>query len=140
MLQLSNKTVKDSAVNSLQKRKTGKEMRMNGQIGDYEVDSVILHLGSDVNILTNKIWQLMGKRMLGWSLVQLRLANQAKVQPIGHVSNLVVDIEGMKTRADFDVIEVVGDGGSYLTLLRIGLPNDSMVVINFKKHVMTFEN
>ena len=80
---------------------------MNIQIGDYEVDSVILDLGSDVNILTKKTWQFMGNPTLGWSLVQLRLANQAKVHPIGRVSNLVVNIEGMKTHADFDVIEVV---------------------------------
>ena len=62
-----------------------------------------------------------------------------KVQPIGHVSNLVVDIEGMKKHANFDVIEIVGDGDSYL-LLGIGWDNENMVVINFKKHVMTFEN
>ena len=62
----------------------------------------------------------MGKPTLGWSPIQLRLANQVKVQPIGHVSNLVVDIEGMKTRADFDVIEIVGYSGSYPALLGIG--------------------
>ena len=82
----------------------------------------------------------MGNPTLGWSPVQLYLANQAKVQPIGCVSNLVVDIEGMKTRADFDVIEVVGYGGSYPALLGIGWDNDSMVFINFKKIVMTFKN
>ena len=70
-----DKTVKDSAVNSLKKRKIGKEMRMNVQIGDYEVDSVILDLGSDVNIITKQTWKLMGKRTLGWSPVQLQLAN-----------------------------------------------------------------
>ena len=63
-----------------------------------------------------------------------------KVQPIGRVSNLVVDIEGMKTHADFDMIEFVGYGGSYPMLLGIGWANDSIVVINFKKSVMTFEN
>ena len=42
---------KESSVNSLHKKKTGKEMRMNIQIGDYEVDSVIFYLGSDINIL-----------------------------------------------------------------------------------------
>ena len=51
-----------------------------------------------------------GDLKLGWSLVHLRLANQAKVQPISHVSNLVVDVEGMRTCVDFDVIEFV-DGG-----------------------------
>ena len=91
-MHLLNKTVKDSAVNSLQKRNTGKEMRMNIQIGDYEVDSVILDLGSDVNILTKQTWQSMGKPMLGWSPLQLQLANQVKLHPIGLVSNLVVDM------------------------------------------------
>ena len=56
-----------------------------------------------------------------------------KVQPIGRVSNLVIDIKGMKTHAEFDVIEVVEDSGSYLALLGIGWVNDSMAVINFKK-------
>ena len=106
---------------------------MNIQFRDYEVDFVILDLELDVNILTKQTWQLMGKPTLGWSLVQLRLENQAKFQPIGRVSNLVVDIEGMKTHADFDVIEVVEDGGSYPALLGIGWANDSMAVINFKK-------
>ena len=46
----------------------------------------------------------MGQSTLGWPLVKLRLANQVKVQPIGWVYNLVVDVEGMRTHADFDVI------------------------------------
>ena len=74
-----NQMLKDSTVNSLQKRTTSKEIRMNIQIGDYEVDSVILDLGSDVNILTKYTWKFMGNPTLGWSLVQLRLVNQAKV-------------------------------------------------------------
>ena len=41
---------------------------------------------------------------------------------------------------DFDVIEVVEDGDSYPTPLEIGWANDSMVVINFKKWVMAFDN
>ena len=82
----------------------------------------------------------MGKPTLGWSPVQLWLTNQAKVQPIGHVSSLVIDVEGMKTYVDFDVIEVVEGGGSYPALLGIGWANNSMVVINFKKQMMTFEN
>ena len=113
---------------------------MKIQIGDYEVDSVILDLISDVKILTKQTWQLMGKLTLGWSSVQLRLENQAKVHPIGHISNLVFDVEGMKTYANFDVIEVVEDGVFYPTLLGIGWANDSMEVINFKRWVMTFEN
>ena len=69
LLYHQDKTLKDFMVNSLQKRNISTDMRMNIQIGDYEVDSVILDFGSDVNILTKKTWQLMGNPTLGWSSV-----------------------------------------------------------------------
>ena len=72
--------------------------------------------------------------------MQLWLVNQVKLQPIWRVSNLVVDVECMKTHANFDVIEVVNGEGSYPALLGIGWANDSMAVINFKKRMMMFEN
>ena len=87
--------------------KTGKEMCMNIQIGDYEVDSVILYLGSYVNIMRRDTWKNVGIPMMRWSPVQLRLANQARVTPIGRFLHLAVEVEGMKTYVDFDVIEVV---------------------------------
>ena len=73
------------------------------------MDSVILDLGSDVNILTKKTWERMGKPQLVWSIVQLRLKNQAKVSPIGRVSHLLVEVEGLKNYAGFDVIESVNE-------------------------------
>ena len=59
---------------------------------------------------------------------------------MGRVVRLAVEVEGMKTYANFDFIEVVDGGGSYPALLGIVWTNDSMAVINFKKRVMTFEN
>ena len=113
---------------------------MNIHIGDYEVDSVILDVGSYVNIMTKKNWKKMERLALGWSPMQLRLANQAKVQPIRHVSNLAMDVKGIKNYFNFDVIEVVDGGGSYPTLLGFGWANDSMAMIKFKKPMMKFEN
>ena len=49
-------------MNYLHKNKTGREMRRTAQIGDFDVDSVILDLGSNVNILTKKTWEMMGKQ------------------------------------------------------------------------------
>ena len=57
--------------------------------------------------------------MLSWSPVQLRLANQARVMLFGRVLYLDVEVEGMKTYANFDVIEVVDGVFSYPTLLGI---------------------
>ena len=55
---------------------TGKEMQLNAQIGDYEMDEVILDLGSKINVLTKKTWELMGKPKLRYAPIQLRLTNQ----------------------------------------------------------------
>lgn len=43
---------------------TGCEMRLTTQIGEYEMDQVILDLGSDTNVLPNKTWERMGRHVL----------------------------------------------------------------------------
>ena len=47
-------------MNSLYKNEMGKDMRMNIHIEDYEVYSIILDLGSYVNILTKQTWKKIG--------------------------------------------------------------------------------
>ena len=51
-------------------------MRLNAQIGEYDMTDVILDLGSKVNVLTKQTWEQMGQSALDWSPIQLRLANQ----------------------------------------------------------------
>ena len=41
--------------------KTGRGLRMTVQIGDYDMDYIILDLGSYVIILTTQAWESMGK-------------------------------------------------------------------------------
>jgi hypothetical protein len=55
------------------RKRTNEEFRFNAQIGEYDVDNVILDLGYDVNVLPKKTWDLMGKPKLVWSHVQLSL-------------------------------------------------------------------
>lgn len=45
------------------------------QIGEYEMDQVILDLGFDVNILTKQRWERMGRLVLQWSPIKLCMAN-----------------------------------------------------------------
>ena len=54
----------------------GREMLLSAKIGEYDMDEVILDLGSEVNVLTKQTWELMGRPKLRYSPVQLRLANQ----------------------------------------------------------------
>jgi len=46
------------------KKRIDREMQLTLQIGDFEMDQVILDLGSDANILSKKTWERMGKPML----------------------------------------------------------------------------
>lgn len=55
---------------------TGQEVRMTVQIGEYDMDQVILDLGLDANVLPKKMWECMGRPALQWSPIQLRMANQ----------------------------------------------------------------
>ena len=121
------------------KKCTGKEMRLTAQIGDYEMDQVILDLGSDANILPKKTWQRMGEPKLEWSTIQLRMENQQKIIPLGRLPKVVVDIAGVKVLADFDVIEIMEDADPYPALLGLDWAIDVGGFINLKKRSMVFE-
>ena len=71
-------------------------MQLIAQISDYEMDQVILDLGSDANVLPKKTWKRMGEPKLEWSTIQLRMANQQKIIPLGRLSGIMVDIAGVK--------------------------------------------
>jgi hypothetical protein len=118
---------------------TGREFKMTVELGSYEMDGVMLDLGSDVNILPNKSWELMGKRNLVWSPIQLRLANQYIIYPIGRLEQVEVNIEGVKTKVYFEVIEIMDDSDPYPALLGIDWAFENNVVLNLKKRQMSFE-
>ena len=113
---------------------------MNAQIGDYDMDYIILDLGSNVNILTRQTWESMGNSRLVWSDVQLRLANQSKVLPIGQLTQVPIEIEGLRTYADFEVIDIVDDTNLYPALIGIDQAIENQTIINFKKRILTFED
>ena len=114
-------------------------MRLTVQIGEYEMDQVILDLGSDANVLPKQMWERMGRPTLQWSPIQLRMTNQQKIIPMGRLQGVIVDIEGMSALADFEVIEIVDDRNPYPALLGINWATDMNGVINLKKRKMIFE-
>ncbi len=61
----------------------------------------------------------MGRPTLQWSPIQLRMANQQKILPMGRLQRITVDIEGASALADFEVIEIVDDKNSKPALLGI---------------------
>ena len=83
------------------------------------MDYIILDMGSYVNILTRQTWESMGNPHLDWYPIQLWLANQAKVLPIGQLSNVNIDVKGLRTSTEFEVINIVDDMNPYPALLGI---------------------
>src|SRR5713226_10282018 len=120
--------------------RTGREMKLTAQIGEFEMDEVVLDLGSEVNVLTKQTWQQMGSPQLIRSPIHLRLANQQKVSPLGRLPQVPVDIDGVRSFADFEVIEIIGNSRPYPALLGIDWAIGNMAVIDLKRRQMTFED
>lgn len=81
----------------------------------------------------------MGKPKLVWSPLQLCLANQYKIYHIRRLQQLLVDMDGVKSNADFEVIEIVDETNPYPTLLGIDWAFDNDAIIDLKKRTMSFE-
>ena len=88
-------------------------------IRSYEMDEVILDLGSEVNAMAKQTWEIMAKPKLAFSPIQLRLANQQRVIPLGCLSSVPVDLDEVRSLADFEVIEIIDDNSPYPALLGI---------------------
>ena len=74
----------------------------------------------------------MGKPTLEWTPIQLRLSNQQKIVPLGRFSRIPIDIDGVSTLVDFQVIEIIDDRNPYLELLGIEWAIENSAVINLK--------
>ena len=59
---------------------------------------------------------------------------------MGRLPQVPVDIDGVRTFADFEVIEIIGDSRPYPALLSIDWEIGSKAVIDLKRRQMTFED
>ena len=59
-----------------------------------------------------------------------------KVLPIGRLSQVPIDIEGIRTFVYFEVINT----NPYIVLLGIDWAIDNQTIINFKKRILSFED
>jgi hypothetical protein len=114
------------------RRRISRDFRLNANIGDFKMGDIILDLAFEVNVLQKKTWQCMGDPTLGYSPVQLKLGNQHRVLPIGRLKGVTVDLDGVRTKEDFEVIKIVDDKKPYPTLLGLYWEIDNQAIINFK--------
>jgi hypothetical protein len=74
----------------------------------------------------------MGDPTLGYSPVQLKLANQHRVLPIQRLKGVTVDLDGVGTKANFEVIEIVDETTPYIALISLYWAFDNQCIINLK--------
>jgi hypothetical protein len=89
--------------------------------------------------MTKQTWALMGKPKLIYSPIKIRMANQQAVIPFGILEHVPVDINRVRTFADFEVIEIVDDSCPYPALLRIDWAFNNSNVVDLNKRQMKFE-
>jgi hypothetical protein len=81
----------------------------------------------------------MGNPKIFYSPIQLCMANKYDIYPVGRIQNVEVDLDGIKTFIDFEVIKIMGEKDPYPALLGIDWAYDNFIVIDFNKEIMTFE-
>jgi hypothetical protein len=69
----------------------------------------------------------------------LKLSNKKIVLPIGRLKGVTIDLDGVHTMEDIEVIEIVDGTTPYPTLLGLDWEFDNQDVINLKTMKMTFE-
>lgn len=67
------------------------------------------------------------------------MENQYCIFPIGRLEKVEVNVVGVKTHIELEVIDIMGDKYSYPVLLGIDWANENYVVIYLKKELMIFE-
>jgi hypothetical protein len=67
------------------------------------------------------------------------MANQYCIFPIGRLESVEIDVAGVKTVANFEVIEIMGNKDPYPTLLGIDWDYENYALIDLNKDTMTFE-
>jgi hypothetical protein len=82
----------------------------------------------------------MGEPTLGYSPVQLKLTNHHRVLPIGRLKEVTVDLDGVRTKADFEVIEIVDGTTPYPTLLGLDWAFENQAIIKLNTRKMAFES
>jgi hypothetical protein len=101
---------------------------------------IILDLVYEVNVLPKNTCQCMGEPTLGYSPVKLKLANHHRVLPIRRLKCVTIDLDGVLSVVDFEVIEIVDGTTPYPTLLGLDWEFYNQVVINLKTRKMNFES
>jgi hypothetical protein len=89
---------------------------INTRIGDFDIDCV-LDEETQVNIMTEDTWEILGKPTMVPSLGRIGLFKGKMITLCGRVTNVPVIIHGTSTEEEFEVIKFVENNAPFPLLL-----------------------
>jgi hypothetical protein len=81
----------------------------------------------------------MGKPKMIYSPIRICMDNQQAISPFKQLERVSMDIDRVRTFADFEVIEIVDDSFPYPAFLGIDWAFDNSIVVDLKKRHIKFE-
>lgn len=87
----------------INKRRTGKVFRVNNQVVGFQIKDTMLDLGLDVNILPREVWEALGKVRLTYLPIQLCMANQYCIVPVGRLEEVEFNVAATLSHRDSEL-------------------------------------
>jgi hypothetical protein len=66
------------------------------------------------------------------------MENHYCIFPVGRLENVEIDVAGVKTTTNFEVIEIMGNKNPYPSLLGIDWEYDNYAIISLKRDTIKF--
>jgi hypothetical protein len=89
---------------------------ISARIEDFDIDCV-LDEETQVNIMTEETWEILGKPTMVPSLGRIGLFKGKMITLCGRVTNVPIIVHGTSTEEEFEVIKFVGDNTPFPLLL-----------------------
>jgi hypothetical protein len=91
--------------------------RISARIEDFNIDRIVLDEETQVNIMTEETWEILGKPTVVPSLGRIGLFKGNMINLCGRVTIVPIIVHGTSTGEEFEVIRFVGDNTPFPLLL-----------------------
>jgi hypothetical protein len=93
------------------------KQRISARIKDFDIDCIVLDEETQVNIMTEETWEVLGKPTVVPSLGRIGLFKGKMITLCGRVTIVPIIVHGTSTEEEFEVIRFVEDNAPFPLLL-----------------------
>jgi hypothetical protein len=90
---------------------------ISARIEDFNIDHIVLDEETQVNIMTEETWEILGKTTMVPSLGRIGLFKRRTITLCGRVTTVPINVHGTSTKEEFEVIMFVEENTPFPLLL-----------------------